>query len=133
VMSVKYLVCPQCGAATEGTSPSCSNCGKKYYGEDGKLLPEIQAAIQAGRMRVISQVTFPLKAKLDGTGDTALIRPEHIAYFDVVPKDSPTYTRWSSNVEADRKRVEILREQRAEKNREQGGSGGSGSSFKLVP
>jgi hypothetical protein len=103
LITVRIIQCPGCGNLTPASSPECVHCRLSMKS------PEVIAAIQKGKLRVIQQVEYRLKALGDGTENTYRIRPEHIVLYDIVPPDSPAYRKWVETAEEAKAQLRELR------------------------
>lgn len=103
LVKLTYLQCPSCGNLTPAGDPECVSCHMNMK------QPEVIAAIQQGKMRVIPKIKFQLKALTEGTQNTYRIRPEHLQLWDIVPPDSPIYAQWEEAADQATRQIAALK------------------------
>jgi len=103
LVQVRLIQCPSCGNITPVGQKACSHCKMNLQ------TPEVVAAIQQGKARVIQHVEYQLKALHEGTENMYRLRPEHIVLYDIVPPDSPAYKKWVETAEIAKNQMREIR------------------------
>lgn len=103
LVSVRLIQCLSCGNLAAAASSECPHCKMNFKS------PEVVAAIQQGKLRVIQHVEYRLKAMEDGTDNTYRLRPEHVVLYDLIPPDSPAYAKWAETAQLAKAQLREIR------------------------
>lgn len=88
LVKVHYVSCPGCETVVAVDQGSCPGCQMQFNTQ------EFADAVKANPKRVIPKVQYTLKALMDGSENTPMIRPEHLLCFDLIAPSSPSYKKW---------------------------------------